>query len=416
MFDIAAICLVVTAIFSYLNHRYVRFPPTIGVMVIALTCSLAIVALNAMGLAQWLHEYEQNFLRSIDFSAVLMEGMLSMLLFAGALHVDLSELRALKWPVAALALLGTLASTLVVGIGLWWTLPWIGLELPFIHALLFGALISPTDPIAVAGILKSAGAPKRLELVISGESLFNDGVGVVIFALLLGVLATGDSPDLGAVAVLLAREAGGGIVFGLALGTLTYHLIKSVNEYKIEVLLTLAAVLGGYGLAAHLHISAPLAIVVTGLVIGNHGRAHAMSDMTRQYVDMFWELIDEILNGLLFVLIGMEVVLVSFSAAILRATLVAIGVTLVARTITVGAPVYALAQRFDLPRGSAQVLVWGGLRGGISVALALSLPPGDARDLILSLTYGVVVFSILVQGLSIGRVVRRAFPVVHPST
>ncbi len=408
MLDIAATCLVVTALMAYLNYRFVHLPTTIGVMVIALFLSLGIVALDASGVAPVLRQYEESLLRSIDFSDVLMQGMLSLLLFAGALHVDLSELKALRWPVAALAILGTSLSTLVVGYGLWLALPWVGLSLPLLYCLLFGALISPTDPIAVAGILKSAGAPKNLELVIAGESLFNDGVGVVIFALLLGMLSSGVMPTVESALVLLAREAGGGMVFGLVLGWLIYRLLKSVDDYKIEVLLTLAAVTGGYALASHWHISGPLATVVMGLVIGNQGRALAMSDTTRHYLDTFWELVDEILNTVLFVLIGMEVLLIAFSAPLLLAGAVAIVVTLIARFVTVGLPVRALGRYFGLPGGSWRVLTWGGLRGGISVALALALPAGESRDMVLGLTYCVVVFSILVQGLTIGQVVRRA--------
>ncbi len=408
MLDIAAACLVVTALLAYLNHRFVRLPTTIGVMVIALVLSLLIVVLDVVGVSHALRTYEESLLRSIDFSDVLMQGMLSLLLFAGALHVDLSELKALRWPVASLALVGTLVSTLIVGHGLWAALPWVGLELPLMYCLLFGALISPTDPIAVMGIVKSAGAPKNLEHVIAGESLFNDGVGVVIFSLLLGMLVSGSAPTTGAALALLAREAGGGIAFGLVLGYVTYRLLKSVDEYQVEVLLTLAAVTGGYALARALHISGPLAMVVTGLIIGNQGRALAMSDTTRRYLDMFWELLDEILNAVLFVLIGMEVLLIHFSVPVLVAGVVAIVVTLLARCLSVGLPVAALGARFGLPAGAWRVLTWGGLRGGISVALALSLPAGPHRDTVLALTYCVVVFSILVQGLSIGRVVRAS--------
>ena len=406
MLDIAAACLVVTALLAYLNHRFVRLPTTIGVMAIALVLSLVIVGLDIIGVSHALRTYEESLLRSIDFSDVLMQGMLSLLLFAGALHVDLSELKALRWPVASLALIGTPVSTVIVGYGIWTTLPWVGLELPLMYCLVFGALISPTDPIAVMGILKSAGAPKDLELVIAGESLFNDGVGVVIFALLLGMLVSGDTPSTGSALALLAREAGGGIAFGLVLGYVTYRMLKSVDEYQVEVLLTLAAVTGGYALARYLHISGPLAMVVTGLIIGNQGRALAMSDTTRRYLDMFWELIDEILNAVLFVLIGMEVLLINFSVPVLVAGAVAIVVTLLSRFLSVGLPVAALGDHFGLPNGSWRVLTWGGLRGGISVALALSLPLGPHRDTVLALTYCVVVFSILVQGLSIGHVVR----------
>jgi CPA1 family monovalent cation:H+ antiporter len=408
MLDIAATCLVITALLAYLNHRYVGMPTTIGVMAAALAFSLALVGLDAIGVAHGLRAYEESLLRSIDFSDVLMQGMLSLLLFAGALHVDLSELRAYRWPVGALAVLGTLLSTLAVGYGMWFVLPLAGLQLPLIYCLLFGALISPTDPIAVMGILKSAGAPKELELVIAGESLFNDGVGVVIFSLLLGMLMSGATPTPGQGVQLLLREVGGGLLFGLALGYLTFRLLKSVDSYQVEVLLTLAAVTGGYALASKLHVSGPLAMVVAGLIIGNHGRALAMSDTTRRYLDMFWELVDEILNATLFVLIGMEVLLVVFSLRELAAAAVAVAVTLLARLLTVGLPVRLLRRAFDLPRGSWKVLTWGGLRGGISVALALSLPPGPERDIVVALTYGVVVFSILVQGLTIGRVTRLA--------
>ncbi|SHN30068.1 sodium:proton antiporter [Rhizobacter sp. OV335] len=407
MLEIASACLVLTALLAYLNHRFIGLPITIGVMMAALLMSLALVGLDALGIGHDLRVYEESLLRSIDFSNVLMQGMLSLLLFAGALHVDLAELRAYRWQVGMLAVLGTLLSTLAVGFGAWVALPWVGLDLPLIYCLLFGALISPTDPIAVMGILKTAGAPKNLELVIAGESLFNDGVGVVIFSLLLGMLVSGSSPTAAQGLTLLLREAGGGIVFGLVLGYVTFRLLRSVDNYQVEVLLTLAAVTGGYAVASRLHVSGPLAMVVVGLMIGNGGRALAMSDTTRHYVDLFWELIDEILNAVLFVLMGMEVLLISFSASIFTAAAVAVVVTLLARALTVGLPVAALPGVFKLPKGSGWVLTWGGLRGGISVALALSLPAGPHRDTILALTYCVVVFSILGQGLSIGQVVRR---------
>jgi len=408
MLDIAASCLVITALLAYVNYRFVGLPTAIGVMAAALAFSLALVALSSLGLAQELLAYEESLLRSIDFSDVLMQGMLSLLLFAGALHVDLSELRAFRWPVGALAVFGTLLSTLVVGVGMWFALPLAGLPLPLLHCLLFGALISPTDPIAVMGILKRAGAPKELELVIAGESLFNDGVGVVIFSLLLATLVSGVLPTAGQAMQLLLHEAGGGLLFGLGLGTLTFLLLRSVDNYQVEVLLTLAAVMGGYALASALHVSGPLAMVVAGLIVGNHGRALAMSVTTRRYLDMFWELVDEILNATLFVLIGMEILLVAFPASVLAGVAVALAVTLLARLFTVGLPVALSEELFGLPRGSWKVLTWGGLRGGISVALALSIPAGPARDTVVALTYGVVVFSILVQGLSIGPVARWA--------
>jgi CPA1 family monovalent cation:H+ antiporter len=405
MLDIASICLVVTALLMYANHRWTRLPTTIGVMVISMAISLVIVLLDLLGLDSGVRAYEEAFLRKIDFSDVLMQGMLSFLLFAGAMHIDLQALRNYRWQVGSLAVVGTVLSTVLVGFAMWWVLPLTGVQLPLVYCLLFGALISPTDPISVMGILKSAGAPKNLELVIAGESLFNDGVGVVLFSLMLGALASGATPTLADASTLLLREAGGGLALGAVLGYLTFRMLKSIDQYHVEVLLTLATVTGGYSLASHLHVSGPLAMVVAGLMIGNRGRADAMSDTTRRYVDMFWELIDEILNAVLFVLLGMEVLLIAFSGPLLIAGGAAVVVTLLARTATVGVPVEAAASLFRLPAGASRVLVWGGLRGGISVALALSLPAGAARDIVLTLTYCVVVFSILVQGLSVGKVI-----------
>jgi len=411
MLEIAAVCLVITALLGYLNHRYLGLPGAIGMMAASLALSLALVGLDAAGIigsAHVLRLYAETLVRSVDFSNVLMQGMLSMLLFAGALHVDLKQLKIYRWPVAALAVLGTMLSTLVVGYGMWAALPLLHLQLPLIYCLLFGALISPTDPIAVMSILKSAHAPQELELVIAGESLFNDGVAVVIFTLLLGVLASGTPPTVEHALQLLAHEAGGGVLFGLVLGFVLFRMLKSVDSYEVEVMLTLAAVMGGYVLASKLHVSGPLAMVVVGLIVGNQGRALAMSDTTRRYVDMFWELLDQILNAVLFVLMGMAVLLVTFRLGEWAAMAMAVAVTLLARTVVVGLPVAVMPRAFNLPRGSWKVLTWGGLRGGISVALALSLPAGPERDTVVALTYGVVVFSIFAQGLTIGRVTRKA--------
>jgi CPA1 family monovalent cation:H+ antiporter len=406
MLDIAATCLAITALLAYVNHRFVRLPTTIGVMAIALLVSLAIVALDLLGVHA-LRDFEESFVRSIDFSDVLMNGMLSFLLFAGALHVNLGALKAQRWAIGLLAVCGTILSTAIVGYGLWAGLALLGIALPLLHCLLFGAIISPTDPIAVMGILKSIDAPKRLEVVIAGESLFNDGVAVVAVALLLGMVQGTVEATPGRVLTVLLHEAGGGLLFGLALGWCTFALLKSIDHYQVEVLLTLSAVVGGYALAQHLHVSGPLAMVVTGLVVGNQARATAVSDTTRQYLDMFWELIDEILNAVLFVLVGMEVLLISFTLPLMWATFYAIGLTLFARWLTAGLPAALLRGPLMLPAGSSRVLTWGGLRGGISVALALALPISASRDVILALTYGVVVFSILVQGVTIGAVARR---------
>ena len=406
MFEIMVVCLVVTALLAYVNHRFVGLPTTIGVMAIALLLSLGLIALDRLGFGT-LREYEVAMLRSIDFSKLLMEGMLSLLLFAGALHIDLSQLRAHRWQVGLLAVAGTAVSTVIVGVGLWLLLPLVGLPLSLGYCLVFGALISPTDPIAVIGILKSADAPKNVNLVVSGESLFNDGVGVVLFSMLLTMATRGEAPTVSEGALLLLHEAGGGLLLGAALGGVLFALLRSIDNYQVEVLLTLAGVLGGYELASLLHVSGPLAMVVSGLIVGNHGRAYAMSDATRHHVDLFWELIDEILNAVLFVLLGMEIVLIAFDGPVILAALGAIVIALFARLLSVGLPVAVLRRVFRLPDRAWKVLTWGGLRGGISVALALSLPVGPQRDLLLALTYAVVVFSILAQGLTIKRLVVR---------
>lgn len=407
MLEITAICLVLTALLAYLNFRYIRLPITIGVMVTALVLSLMVILLEFIGADFGLHRKMEAMLRAIDFSNVLMQGMLSFLLFAGALHIDLSELRAYRWQVLILAFFSTLLSTFIVGLAAWYVLPFIGISMPLLYCLLFGALISPTDPIAVMGILKSAGIPKNLELVISGESLFNDGVGVVIFSILMSMLLIGEAPTFHEGLGLLMHEAGGGLLYGLLIGYITFHLLRSIDNYQVEVMITLAAVMGGYVLASKLHVSGPLAMVVAGLVVGNHGRELAMSDTTRLYVDMFWEMIDDILNAVLFVLIGMEVMLIAFSWSLFAAGLAMVIMTLIARALTVWVPVHYLPGYFKLPRGAGLVLTWGGLRGGISVALALSLPSGSERDVILSLTYCIVVVSILVQGLTVGKLAEK---------
>lgn len=409
MLDIAAVCIVITAGLAFVNHRFIGLPTTIGVMSIALFLSLAFVGLDRLGLHR-LGEYEAGLLASIDFSDLLMQGMLSLLLFAGALHVDLSELRSYRWQVAILAVLGTTVSAVLIGAAVWYVLPWLGVQLSLGYCMVFGALISPTDPIAVMGILKTAGAPKGVEVVIAGESLFNDGVGIVLFVLAVSMLGSGATPTAATVGELLLREAGGGIAFGLALGYVTYFLLRSIDSYQEEVLITLAAVMGGYALASRLHVSGPLAMVVVGLIIGNHGRASAMSNVTRGHLDMFWELIDAILNSVLFVLIGFEIVALKFSTAVMLPAVAMILLTLAARFVTVSLPIRLFRDAFGLPPGSWKILTWGGLRGGISVALALALPPGPEKDTVVRFTYVIVVFSILVQGLTIGAVVRRTIP------
>jgi len=346
-------------------------------------------------------------LESIDFNQLVLHGILGALLFAGALHINLEDLAKQKWIIALLATVGVALSTVIVGGLMYFVLQWLGIGIPFIYCLVFGSLISPTDPIAVIAILKTAGAPKELETKIAGESLFNDGVAVVIFMVILGI-ATGDhEPTVGSIALLFLKEAVGGALFGLAAGYAAYRLLKTVDNYQVEVLITLALVFAGYAAAEALHISAPIAAVASGLLIGNHGRTLAMSEKTIEHVDLFWELLDEILNGVLFVLLGFELLILTFEPSNFTAGLIAIPVVLLARFIGVSLPIWIRKFKREFSPNAIIVLTWGGLRGGISVALALAIPPSPQRELILMMTYAVVVFSILVQGLTIGKLVKR---------
>jgi CPA1 family monovalent cation:H+ antiporter len=404
--DIAAILITVSALFSFFNDRFIKLPTTIGLMLIALVVSLLLLLAGKLGLVHIDHQ-AREFLKTIDFNKALMEGMLSFLLFAGALHINLANLAKQKWIIGSLATVGILTSTFIVGGLSYLLLGWLGIELPFIYCLIFGALISPTDPIAVLGILKTAHAPKTLETKIAGESLFNDGMAVVVFLVLLGIASSGHDVSAAHIALLFAEEAIGGVVFGLVIGGLSYWMIKQVDNYQVEILLTLALVMGGYALAGVIHVSGPIAVVVAGLMIGNHGRMLAMSEHSREHLDTFWELLDEILNAVLFVLIGLEVLVLSFTHEVLLAALLLIPIVLGARFISVSLPISLLRLRRAFSPGVIKILTWGGLRGGVSVALALSLPMGEPRDIILAITYVIVVFSIVVQGLTIGKLVRR---------
>ena len=399
LFEIAAILITLAALFSYFNERYVGMPTTIGLMFISLVISLGLIAMANIGLD--VESRAESVLREIDFSELLLHGMLAFLLFAGALHVNLGDLLQQKWIISSLATAGVVISTLIVASLTWILLRSLGLELPFIYCLLFGALISPTDPIAVLGILKSANAPKTLETKITGESLFNDGVGVVVFIVLLDIVRGGHDLDPAHVLLFFLQEAVGGAVFGLATGFLVYWMLKSLDNYPVEILLTMALVTGTYALAETLHLSAPIAVVVAGLLIGNQGRSLAMSEKTCEHLDSFWELVDEILNAVLFVLIGLEILVLQFNVSYLLAGLAAIPLVLAARWVSVGIPISLLKLRREFSPNVVKIMTWGGLRGGISVALALSLPSGTERDVILAVTYTVVVFSILVQGLTI---------------
>jgi len=409
LFEIAAVLIVLTAVFSYVNYRTAGLPTTIGVMVISMLVSLAVAGMGAFGLKE-VQRQSAEILRGIDFNRTFLHGMLSFLLFAGALHIKLEDLSGQKWAVALLATAGVLVSTFIVGAMTWLVLHALGIPVPVLHCLLFGALISPTDPVAVLGILKTVGIPKSLETQIAGESLFNDGIGVVVFVILLELAAGGGDVTAGRAFSLFLTETVGGGALGLFFGFLAYRMLKRVNNYQVEVIITLALVMGGFTLADNLHTSGPIAIVVAGLLIGNHGRAFAMSDVTREHLDAFWELVDEILNALLFLLIGMEIQVIPFNQAYVIAGIAGIGVALLARWISVGMTVGALRSLRTFGPGTVRILTWGGLRGGISVALALSLPAGPHRDVILVMTYVIVVFSIIAQGLSLGRLVKRIYP------
>ncbi|MEZ6133165.1 MAG: sodium:proton antiporter [Planctomycetaceae bacterium] len=412
LFELIALLLTLSALFSYINHRWIRLPSTIGLMVIALLFSLLLIGMGIF--VQSIEQKAEKIVGSIDFNRTVMHGMLGFLLFAGALHVNLTDLRQQKWSIAALASFGVALSTLLVALLSSIVFALLGIEVRFIYCLLFGALISPTDPIAVLAILKQAGAPKDLETKIAGESLFNDGVGVVIFLGLLEI-ATGEYGfDPGHLAALFLQEAAGGAVLGLAMGYLAFVMLRSVDNYSVEILISLALTAGGYALALALHMSGPIAMVVAGLLVGNHGRALAMSDRTREHLDRFWELIDEILNAVLFVLIGLEVLVLTFTERFLLAGLLMIPCVLLARLVAVGVPTSILRRWQTLHKHSTVMLTWGGLRGGISVALALSIPavlndgsPVPERDLLLPVSYMIVIFSVVVQGLTIGPLFER---------
>ena len=414
IFNLAAIVVTLAAVFGYVNHRWLRLPQSIGLVLIALVASFGALALDALFPTLGLRATVRETLLQIEFHDTLMKGMLSFLLFAGALHVDLEALLSRKWAISMLATVGTLISTSVVGLAMFQVFRIIdldGLAIALPYCFVFGALISPTDPIAVLSILKQVKVPAALEAKIAGESLFNDGVGVVVFAILVTIAAGagehGGEVTGSAVAVLFFQEAFGGAALGLVAGYLAYRAMQGIDEHTLEVLITLALVMGAYAVASAIHVSGPIAMVIAGLFIGNHGARFAMSEATRDHVDKFWSLLDEVLNSVLFLAIGFEVLALTFGAGIMLAMAIAIPVVLLARLVAVATPIGLLGLRREFTKGAIPVLTWGGLRGGISVALALSLPAIPAKPVLLAVTYGVVVFSIIVQGLTIGAVARR---------
>ena len=403
--------VVLTALFSTLNARLTRLPQSVGLTVLGAILSAAVIIASKLLPGLHIRHMARLFIDGLDFKRTLLDGMLSFLLFAGAFQVDLREMRRGRWPILALAVVGTILSTLIVGVCLHGVLKLTGHELSFAWCLVFGALISPTDPVAVLAILKDAYLPPAIQATVASESLFNDGVGVVLFTILLEI-ATGNADfDAGKALRLFAVEAGGGVAFGFCTGWLAYAAMRASEEYVVEVLVTLAAVMGGYAAAQAIGVSAPVAMAVAGLIVGNHGFANALTEMGQDYVVKFWEVVDEILNSVLFLLVGLEAVAIWRDNITMLVAAAAIPIVLVARLVSVGLPLLFLRRIRSLGRAAVPILWWGGLRGGVSIALALSIPRealgADGHELILAATYASVFFSVLVQGSTIGKLARR---------
>lgn len=406
-YTIAVSLITLAVVISYLNHRILKMHSTIGILVGSLAFTFVLLIIGQFGLDAF-EQQMQRALDKIDFHHLVIDGMLSFLLFAGALNVDFDELKAAKWEIAVLATVGTIVSTFLIATLSYYALAWLGINLPFIYCALFGALISPTDPIAVLAIFKKLGAPKQLHATVAGESLFNDGVGIVLF-LTLYQLAFNDLPiTVTGVSTLFMQQAVGGIVYGIVLGLLGYRLIKPINEHHLEISITVAIVTGGYALAHAINVSGPLAMVVAGLLIGNPGKPLFMTENTRQRLHDFWEFIDELLNAVLFMLIGLELLVISVNSKQLTAAMISIPLVLAVRFATVAAPMSLFKLKKGYPAHAIGIMVWGGLRGGLAVALALALPNSPERDFVLPMTYAVVLFAIIIQGLSITPLVQRS--------
>lgn len=406
-----SILIVLASVFSYINLRYLKLPTTIGIMVIAMVVSVGVRLLGNQ-LFPSLTENFVGLIEGFDFTEILMGAMLNFLLFAGALHINFSDLKEHKLPIITYATLSVVLSAFVISGLLYYVAPFLGIEIPYLYCLLFGTLISPTDPIVVLGILKQAKVPKRIETKITGESLFNDGVAVVMFAVVLK-LATDTSfePSFFSISKLFLLEAGGGILLGVLLGVLVSRLMKQVNDYQVSVLLTLSIVMGGFLIAKDLHISSPLAMVIAGLIIGNYGKKVAMNENTRDYLSKFWELIDEIMNAILFLFIGFELLLLFDLYEQFLLGGITIFICLLARTLAIYIPAKTILRRRNTySRGSLITMVWGGIRGGVSIALVMSIPTsaGEVREVLLEITYIVVLFSIVIQGLTVGKVATKA--------
>lgn len=402
-----SVLIVLAALFSYANLRFLKLPGTIGIMIIAMLVSVAIRLLGDSYFPDATKDLFQLF-NSLDFNEILMGAMLNFLLFAGAMHVNILDLKNLRWTIATYATISVVLSAFIVSGILYYIAPYFGIQIPYIYCLLFGTLISPTDPIVVLGILKQAKVPKVIETKITGESLFNDGVAVVMFAVVLQIATNPNfDADFASVSKLFLMEAGGGILLGLLLGFTASNSMKKIDDYKVSALITLSIVMGGFLIAKELHISSPLAMVIAGLIIGNYGKKVAMSSTTRDYLAKFWELIDEIMNAILFLFIGFELLLIEDLMDQILLGIATIFIVLLSRTLSIIIPARTILRKNTFSKGSLIVLVWGGIRGGVSIALVLSMPNSEWKDLLLEITYIVVLFSIVIQGLTVGKVARR---------
>jgi monovalent cation:H+ antiporter, CPA1 family len=406
VYNLITIIVVLTAAFGYINFRFIKLPSTIGIMIISLIASLFVIV--AGHFHPEFFKKTTDLISSVDFDTALMNVMLSFLLFAGAIHIDIHELKEQRTSVITFSTIGVLISTFIVAALLYVVTGWLAMQIDFIYCLLFGALISPTDPIAVLGILKEAKIARSLEMKISGESLFNDGVAVVIFLTIIEIINAGiQNISAGQILWLFIKEAGGGILFGWLLGYVGFLALRSIDRYILEVGITLAIVMGGYAFANYLHVSGPLAMVMAGIITGNKSRQVGMSDITRDYVDKFWEMLDEFLNGILFLLIGFEMLVIRVNSLIFWLGCISIVIVLIARLVSVALPIFVLQYKNTFEKHAVSILTWGGLRGGISVALALSLPKNEINEILVSITYIIVLFSIIVQGLTIGKLAKR---------
>ena len=404
-YTIITCVLSVAIIIGYINHRFIKMETTTAIMLGSLIISSLLIVIGKFGFPG-LEIHVSKVLSQISFRKLLINGMLSFLLFAGAMRIDVNRLFAQKWEIGTLAFLGTIASTILIATIIYYIFPLFNLHINYIYCLLFGALISPTDPIAVLALFKELGAPEKISVIVEGEALFNDGVGIVIFLTIYQLAFTGKAVTWESTTLLFLKQALGGMCYGMGIGLLAYWLIKPIDDHKIEILITLLIVTVAYTFANSIGISGALAMVVAGIFVGNRGRKFSMSKRTVESLDIFWGIVEEIINAALFLLIGLELLRISFDKYQLIAILMTIPLAIFVRFVTVGVPmsIFKIWKKYD--KGTNRILIWGGLRGGLALALALSLPSGSYRNLILEMTYAVVVFAIIVQGMSIRSLIK----------